>query len=204
MNYLRKYFKIRFFHCFNLIWPKMIILDVYRKIKFWNVFMIFLWLGLDKFEVTAERAHGYGLICESIGQNEAHAVHAIDHIGDRKGHVDFVQIAVYLTATLGFTYETPELVDEQVGRVAIPNRVMSYICSGLPVIVDTRAEFTASMISAYNAGVLVDPASPNDLERKLRSADITALRQGTAELKQALIQQNQQQLKKLQSVIFTS
>lgn len=93
---------------------------------------------------------------------------------------------------------------EHIGRIAIPNRVMSYLCTGMPVIVDIYAEFIAELVESYNAGILIDPANPEEIGEKLRRADLPLLRQGAVKLRQDLVAHNSRELDRLKKLVVVS
>lgn len=89
-------------------------------------------------------------------------------------------------------YDNP--VIEHVGRLAVPNRVMAYLCAGLPVIADSYVEFMGDIIRRFNAGLVVDPADFGELADCLRESDFSGLRAGAEALRQHLIDCNERTL----------
>lgn len=83
---------------------------------------------------------------------------------------------------------------EHVGRLAISNRVMAYLCAGLPIIVDAYAEATAELVRDFNAGIVVDPARYDDLPRLIAEADMAALRAGVIRLRDHIVAANAESL----------
>jgi hypothetical protein len=90
---------------------------------------------------------------------------------------------------------------EHVGRLAISNRVMAYLCAGLPIIVDAYAEATAELVRDFNAGIVVDPARYGDLPRLIAEADMAVLRAGVMRLRDHILATNLESLEVLRATI---
>lgn len=90
---------------------------------------------------------------------------------------------------------------EHVGRLAISNRVMAYLCAGLPVIVDAYAEATADLIRSFNAGIVVDPSRYADLPLLIQEADLDTLRNGARRLREHIVSRNAASLEVLRSAL---
>ncbi|MEQ9489820.1 MAG: hypothetical protein RIM72_12610 [Alphaproteobacteria bacterium] len=101
-------------------------------------------------------------------------------------------LARHSSADFGFfCVHYPEDPVEHVGRMAIPNRMMTHVCGGVPVIVDDRAALMADLVRRFDAGVVIDPADLADLPNLVAGRDMATLRAGIQEMKSWMLSQNQ-------------
>lgn len=80
---------------------------------------------------------------------------------------------------------------------SLPNRCMSCIAGGLPLIVNTEMRYLASLVERFQAGITLACTEVDTLPERLRSADLQALREGVRALHQYLVTQNQGALEAL-------
>jgi len=92
-------------------------------------------------------------------------------------------------------------VIEHVGRLAIPNRVMAYLCAGLPIIVDSYAEAIAELVSEFGAGIVVHPRNYPNVPHMLCEANMESLRIGVANLRQHIVLRNDRTIEELKNLV---
>ena len=77
---------------------------------------------------------------------------------------------------------------------SLPNRCMSYVCGGLPLIINTEMRYLAGLVERFQAGIALAGHELADLPRRLRAADLGALRAGAAAMHQHLVEHNREAL----------
>lgn len=90
---------------------------------------------------------------------------------------------------------------EHVGRLAIPNRAMAYLCAGLPIIADSYVEAMSELITQFNAGLVIDPADFDELSSTLKNTDTKLMRTGAANLRQHIIVSNTNTLDEIKKIV---
>ncbi len=114
-------------------------------------------------------------------------------------------LAWHADADFGFfCVHYPEDPVEHVGRMAIPNRMMTHVCGGVPIIVDDRATYMAYLVRRFDAGVVLDPGDMAALPRLLDKQDMKDLRAGVQEMKSWMLSQNQVCIEALSAGVKTS
>ncbi len=100
-----------------------------------------------------------------------------------------------------FCVHYPDQPVEHVGRLAIPNRVMAYLCAGLPIIVDAYAEAMADLVGRFNAGIVIDPSKYETLPARISCADNDQMRAGVQALRDHILKHNTKILEDLRQVL---
>ncbi len=80
---------------------------------------------------------------------------------------------------------------ENVSRAAIGNRFMGYIAAGLPIVVDSYFEFMADLVARFGAGIVTRPEDMASLPDRMKAADQKAMRQGIADLRAYMAEENE-------------
>jgi hypothetical protein len=84
---------------------------------------------------------------------------------------------------------SPVVVDYPLQQ-SLPNRCMTYLAGGLPLVVNTEMRHLAALVAAFGAGIAVSADAVPDLPRRLREADLPALRRGARALHRHLVEAN--------------
>lgn len=86
---------------------------------------------------------------------------------------------------------------ENVTVAAIGNRFMGYLLAGLPVITDGYLEFQAELIDKFDAGIILDPAKPDQLVPDILNANWDNKAEGAKRLTSYMIKHNTKVLQSL-------
>lgn len=89
-----------------------------------------------------------------------------------------------------FLFSASSVIVDYPLQQSLPNRCMSYISANLPLIVNTEMRYMASMIETFKAGIAIPSTEIEDLPRRIREADLAALRRGAAALHRHLVKGN--------------
>lgn len=65
-----------------------------------------------------------------------------------------------------------------VTRFGLPNRMMTYLAAGLPVVIDNRFEYAAGLVRDFNAGAVVEAGDIDGFLELVRTLDLKAARSG--------------------------
>jgi hypothetical protein len=77
---------------------------------------------------------------------------------------------------------------------SLPNRCMSYISGNLPLIVNTEMRHLASLVETFHAGITLSSTEIADLPRRIREADLKAMKAGATALHRHLVASNHEAL----------
>lgn len=86
---------------------------------------------------------------------------------------------------------------EEVTRLSIPNRMTTYLNAELPVIIDDRFEFSASLINEFDAGKVIPAGEFETFANALAEININKAREGVRRLKCFFQEQNNKNLASL-------
>jgi len=103
--------------------------------------------------------------------------------------IDVVRHAAEMDAGLCCSHYSDDTVME-VTRVSVPNRMMTYLCSGLPVIIDDRFEFAANLISSYAAGVVIPAGDFSGFIDGIKTLDTHMVRSGVQKITRWMKEEN--------------
>ncbi len=81
-------------------------------------------------------------------------------------------------------------VVQQVTRLGLPNRMMSYIAAGLPILIDDRFSFAAGLVRDFDAGLVVPAGDFEAFAEGITSMDIALARKGVKALKRYMLDCN--------------
>jgi hypothetical protein len=96
-------------------------------------------------------------------------------------------------------YRDDKVMD--VTRYGLPNRMMSYLAAGLPVIIDDRFEYAADLITKFGAGAVVRAGDFTGFRALLHSLDLGQASEGAEKLVQHMRDENVKILSSLLHVI---
>ncbi len=88
-----------------------------------------------------------------------------------------------------------------VTRFGLPNRVVTYIDAGLPVLIDDRFDYAAELIRSFDAGRVIPAGDFDGLKKAASELDIGAARSGVASLKRHMLQENQKKFSDLHCLV---
>jgi hypothetical protein len=75
---------------------------------------------------------------------------------------------------------------------SLPNRCMSYIAGNLPLIVNSEMRHLAALVERFQAGIVLASTEVEDLPRRIRTADLGALRKGAEAMHRHLVERNRE------------
>ena len=73
---------------------------------------------------------------------------------------------------------------------SLPNRFMGYVCGDLPIIINKEVTYSASLVERFHAGITIAADEMEDLPRRIREADLGAMREGVKALHQFMLEHN--------------
>ncbi len=85
----------------------------------------------------------------------------------------------------------------EVTKVSVPNRMTTYLNAELPVIIDDRFEFAATLIESFNAGKKVPAGNFEVFMDTLKQINLIQAKDGVRRLKQHLLEENNKNLASL-------
>lgn len=91
-------------------------------------------------------------------------------------------------------------VVQEVTRLGLPNRMMSYIAAGLPILIDDRFSFAADLVRDFDAGLVVPAGDFEAFVEGITSMDIALARKGVQALKRFMLDCNASAEKELSHV----
>jgi len=77
-----------------------------------------------------------------------------------------------------------------VTRFGLPNKMMTYIDAGLPIIIDDRYEYAAQLVKSFDAGVVVPAGDFQRFIQAVQDIDIKKAAAGLANLKRHMVGEN--------------
>ncbi|MBO6504633.1 MAG: hypothetical protein JJ850_04525 [Kordiimonadaceae bacterium] len=81
-------------------------------------------------------------------------------------------------------------VVQQVTRLGLPNRMMSYIAAGLPVVIDDRFSYAADLVREFGAGLVVPAGDFEAFSAGIILMNTTQARAGVRELRRHMLDLN--------------
>jgi hypothetical protein len=110
--------------------------------------------------------------------------------------IDLIHYAAGMDAGLCCSHYSDDTVME-VTRISVPNRMMTYLCSGLPVIIDDRFEFAANLISSYAAGAVIPAGDFPGFIHEIKALDTHLVRDGVQKITLWMKEENKIATKRL-------
>lgn len=84
---------------------------------------------------------------------------------------------------------------------SLPNRCMTFIAGNLPLIVNTEMRCMAALVERFNAGITLPSTEMEDLPRRIREADLGAMKAGAVSLKRHLVACNAEALQAFKAAL---